>query len=287
MNTMMKHFSFILKTAVLLCIFPMLWSCGDSKESTQAQPKVVSQKIVIQQQKKTALKATEKKAEATENKKDSAAPIASVTSAPVSGGATKAPVPAVQKVPEIKKSPLATSASDDDGKVPETGTSAEAEAKTAPEIGDKAELASEESTEEEAVNDFVYNSEGKTDPFLPLFREETASKEEPEPEAEDTAKKEVVKKKRRIPRTPLERMDLSQLKLVAIIRAESGNHALVQDAAGKGYVLNTGTYIGLNAGIVKQIEKDKVIVEEEVEDVYGKSSLREREMILQKPLGEI
>jgi len=85
----------------------------------------------------------------------------------------------------------------------------------------------------------------------------------------------------------LEKVDLSQLKLVAIVRAESGNRALVQDATGKGYVLNLGTYIGIHSGIVKEIQKDKVIVEEEVEDIYGKESLREREMVLQKPLGEL
>ena len=45
------------------------------------------------------------------------------------------------------------------------------------------------------------------------------------------------KKIRRVPRTPLERIDLSQLKLVAIIVSKSGNTALLEDATGKGYVI--------------------------------------------------
>ncbi len=120
----------------------------------------------------------------------------------------------------------------------------------------------------------LYNPKGKIDPFLPLFRE-------------DPLAKAAAKKKRRLrPLTPLEKLDLSQLRLVGIIRAPSGNKALVQEASGKGYIIKKGTRLGRNSGQVVQILKTKVIIEEEVEDVLGKMTLRKKELNLQKPPGE-
>ena len=119
-----------------------------------------------------------------------------------------------------------------------------------------------------------YDAIGKVDPFEPLFREKPVS-----------VKKNKSKKKR-IPRTPLERIDLSQLKLVGIILASSGNRALVEESTGKGYVIKEGTYIGMNSGKVVNIKKEKVVVEEEFEDVFGKTKFRQREIKLPKPPGE-
>jgi type IV pilus assembly protein PilP len=120
----------------------------------------------------------------------------------------------------------------------------------------------------------AYNPEGKTDPFKPLF------KEQPD------LPKQQKKKKRRIPRTPLEKVALSQLKLVGIIMAQSGNMAMVQEASGKGYIIKKGTYIGLNSGKVVQISKDKVVIEEEIENIVGKLTTRNKELSLPKPAGE-
>jgi type IV pilus assembly protein PilP len=119
----------------------------------------------------------------------------------------------------------------------------------------------------------AYDAKGKIDPFEPLFREKPVS-----------AKKKNSKK--RIPRTPLERIDLSQLKLVGIILASSGNRALVEESSGKGYVIKKGTYIGVNSGKVVNIKKEKVVVEEEFEDLFGKTKLRQREIKIPKPPGE-
>lgn len=120
----------------------------------------------------------------------------------------------------------------------------------------------------------VYNPTGKTDPFKPLFRDKPAL-----PSA-------GKKKKKRIPRTPLERVALSQLKLTAIIMAPSGNRALVQESSGKGYVIKKGTYIGLNSGKVENITKDKVIIAEEVEDSVGKIRVQTKQLVLPKPAGD-
>ena len=124
------------------------------------------------------------------------------------------------------------------------------------------------------ITDF-YNPEGKLDPFEPLFKKERVSLA--------VGKKKI---KRRKPLTPLERVNLSQLSLVGIIQAPSGNRALVQESSGKGYVVKKGTYIGTNSGKIIQILKDRIIIEEEGEDIYGKVSIIKKPLKLQKPPGE-
>ena len=121
----------------------------------------------------------------------------------------------------------------------------------------------------------VYDPKGKIDPFEPLFKE--------------TPTVASVKKQRekRTPRTPLERIDIGQLKLVGIILAESGNKALVEEASGKGYIVKIGTYLGTNSGKVVKIEKDTVVVAEEYEDVLGNVTVRNTEIKLPKPPGEL
>ncbi len=119
-----------------------------------------------------------------------------------------------------------------------------------------------------------YNPEGKIDPFLPPFKEGIVSESDKQ------------NKERRIPRTPLEMVDLGQLKLVAIMHAKSGNKALVEEASGKGYIVAKGSYMGINSGRVVKILKDSIIIEEEAENIIGKRIIQERELKLQKPLGE-
>lgn len=120
----------------------------------------------------------------------------------------------------------------------------------------------------------LYDPKEKADPFEPLFKEE--------PEMPKTASN----RPKRVPRTPLEKIALSQLKLVGIITATSGNRALVQESSGKGYIIKKGTYIGTNAGKVVEIDKEKVVVEEEFTDIVGNLQLRKKEIFLPKPSGE-
>jgi len=124
----------------------------------------------------------------------------------------------------------------------------------------------------------TYDPKGRFDPFEPLFQEkpkadiETSSGEKPQ---------------RRTPQTPLEKVALSQLKLTAIIRAPSGNRGLVVDATGKGYVVEKGTYIGLNSGRVIRIENDRIVIEEEIENIMGQLNVQQSELKLLKPVGEL
>ena len=75
---------------------------------------------------------------------------------------------------------------------------------------------------------------------------------------------------------------MSQLRLTAVLRSQTKTRALVQETSGKGYVINEGAFIGNKGGQVSKIFKDRIMVEEKYLDVFGKISVREREMKLQQ-----
>ena len=117
----------------------------------------------------------------------------------------------------------------------------------------------------------------RIDPFQPAI------------EAKPKAKKGGAKRKRKKrtrPKTPLERLDLSQLKLTAIISTPSGRKALVEESSGKGYVIKKGTYIGVHEGQVVKIEPDRVIVQDEIENAIGELMVNKRELRLPRRFGE-
>ncbi len=122
-----------------------------------------------------------------------------------------------------------------------------------------------------------YRPEGKIDPFAPLFQQKAEVKKAV------TQKSETQK---RVPQTPLEKISLEQLKLVGIIQMASGNKALVEEASGRGYVVKKGTYIGLNGGHISRIGEDRIVIEEEQENLLGKITTVEKELTIEKPLGE-
>ena len=113
--------------------------------------------------------------------------------------------------------------------------------------------------------EFSYNPVGKPDPFKP-FLQLTSVRE--------GSRSGIL--------TPLQKYDISQLKLVAIISSPEGNIALVEDATGKGYFLKKGTFIGKNDGKITKILKDKVIIEEVYQDIFGQTKLNEISLFLNK-----
>lgn len=120
-----------------------------------------------------------------------------------------------------------------------------------------------------------YNPTGKIDPFVPLFKEEPVK-----------TPQSGTKREKREPSTPLEMVDLSQLKLTAVLRSPSGLRAMVEDPAGKGYIIGIGTYIGTHSGKVVKIMKDRIVVEEEIEDALGHIVNQDTELKFQKPSGD-
>jgi type IV pilus assembly protein PilP len=121
--------------------------------------------------------------------------------------------------------------------------------------------AKKEAEKEEA---YAYNPAGKPDPFKP-FLQLTPVRES------------------RGPLTPLQKYDLSQLKLVAILAIPEGNVGLVEDATGKGYFVKRGTLIGKNDGKISKVLSDRLIIEEVFMDVLGQRKVNETALPLYKP----
>jgi Tfp pilus assembly protein PilP len=116
-----------------------------------------------------------------------------------------------------------------------------------------------------------YNSTGKIDPFVPLIKTIFIKKPNlpklPPPD--------------NLPKTELEKIDLSQLKLTAIvIRDSGGNRGLVQESSGKGHIIVLNTKIGTRGGKVVGIEKDKLIIEERSKDDFGRIIAKKKELTL-------
>jgi len=118
-----------------------------------------------------------------------------------------------------------------------------------------------------------YDPKGRIDPFVPFIKK-----------AEPTKGPAPVKQRHR---GPLEKVDIDQLQLVGIIRAPSGNLALVQQASGKGYIIQKGTPIGIKEGHVAEILADQVVVEEKGVDSHNEPITVERLMKIKKPIGEL
>lgn len=186
---------------------------------------------------------------------------------------------AVKKKIADQKSKLAEKAKPSTAKT----TSPQNSLAAADQSSDKAESGGE-TGDQKAVSELIkesmavasaYDPKDRFDPFEPLFKDEP---EAPAPGG---------KRPKRAPQTPLERIALSQLKLSAIMRTPKGNSAIVEDATGKGYIIRKGTYIGLNSGQVIQVDRDGIIIEEEIEDVMGEIKIKNTELKLQKPAGEL
>ena len=61
--------------------------------------------------------------------------------------------------------------------------------------------------------------------------------------------------------------------------------AMVEDDTGLGYTISVGTKIGNQGGVVKMIDPERVVVEEEFVDFYGEK--KKSEIVLRlKPEGE-
>ncbi len=115
-----------------------------------------------------------------------------------------------------------------------------------------------------------YDSKGKTDPFKPLIQDKP---EESRP---------VVDKRPKRILTPLEKIELSQIRLVAVVIMENKQIAMVEEASGKGYEVGIGTYIGRNQGRVSEILSSSIVVKELVYDFKGRLKERVQEIKLHK-----
>lgn len=107
-----------------------------------------------------------------------------------------------------------------------------------------------------------YSSAGKRDPFRPLALKARATS------------------RPRENLSPLEKYELGQLKLVAIVWDVKDPRAMVEDSVGLGYIVKVGTPIGANEGKVKAIKPGEIVIEEFHTDFFGARKSREVTMNL-------
>lgn len=112
---------------------------------------------------------------------------------------------------------------------------------------------------------FSYPADGLLDPFLPFVTPAAAAPAKPpEPdEPEPSLEPEMPR-----PMTPLQKMSLGEIEkgLKAITWGEMGRRALVEDSAGKGYIISVGTPLGDKSGVVTQIFNDHLVIQQEIWD---------------------
>ena len=106
--------------------------------------------------------------------------------------------------------------------------------------------------EEEKKVEFVYVTEGRRDPFVPL-----SSIKKPINAADDE------------PETPLQSYDIIQFRLVGVIVGKGEPKAMVVAPDGKSYVLARGVKIGKNNGVVEEITSEVILVREKYYDFSG------------------
>lgn len=132
-----------------------------------------------------------------------------------------------------------------------------------------------EAQEKPAEPAFVYNPEGLRDPFQPFIKIEEKKKEKRAPEVF-------------VPRTPLQRFAVEELRVTGIVWGEgAGSRALVEAPDGKGYVVRVGTLVGDRGGKVVAIRPDRVVVEERVVDLLGEEQVRTVDLRLRTPEDEV
>ncbi len=107
---------------------------------------------------------------------------------------------------------------------------------------------------------FAYDRTGKRDPFRSFHWER------PDRVADEER------------RTPLERFDVAQLSLVAVVWNTGNARALIQDPAGASYIIAEGARIGKNDGRVIDIGDNAVVVKETYKDFLGQETTKDIEM---------
>ena len=120
---------------------------------------------------------------------------------------------------------------------------------------------------------FEYVLEGRPDPFVPFITPKATIS------APTVNMDEIIEKK--IVLTGMQLFEPGQLTLVALLKTESEDIAMVQDFTGKGYVITEGTKIG-KRGVVKDIAPNTVIIEETAETRAGKKIITNVLMTLKK-----
>ena len=111
--------------------------------------------------------------------------------------------------------------------------------------------------------EFSYSPEMMVDPFVPFIVQQAGPSEAPLPPDDDREPPEP-----HMPLTPLEKMAAGQIErgFKAVLWGEMGRRAVIEDDAGKGYIVSIGTAIGKNRGVIADILIDRLVIQQQVWD---------------------
>ena len=102
----------------------------------------------------------------------------------------------------------------------------------------------------ETASVFTYQPLGRRDPFTPLIqRDETSAT------IQTTRRPEQL-------RGPLERYELGQMRLIAVVVVGGAPRAMLSTPDGKSYAVKIDDYVGINGGRVKDIQTRKIGVDD-------------------------
>ena len=143
---------------------------------------------------------------------------------------------------------------------PVTTTTAEAAAQAEKQAKAKREKILTALTKKE----FTYSPENMINPFITFIVAQAASSEGPKREGDD----DEVAPKAQMPLTPLQKMAVGQIErgFKGVIWGDTAMRAMIEDGAGKGYIVGVGTPLGGYNGIITDIQSDRLVILQEVWD---------------------
>ena len=104
---------------------------------------------------------------------------------------------------------------------------------------------------------YSYTSAGKPDPFVPLIADILANSKAPASERD----KEYL--------TPLQKYELKDLKLVAVVVSDNEPTAMLEDPTGYGYFVRKGMLVGPNDGVVERVIPNGLVIKEKFYNSLG------------------
>lgn len=118
------------------------------------------------------------------------------------------------------------------------------------------------------TSDFVYQRDGRSDPFMPFIKDRTVKEEDVEVDDYGVL-------------TGMRKFEPGQLTVVAIVQKQEGPIAMVQDSTGKGYLLSPGEKLGRN-GVIEEITGNMILVKQQYKMTSGAVRHRMVKMLLKR-----
>jgi hypothetical protein len=117
--------------------------------------------------------------------------------------------------------------------------------------------------------DFTFYPVKALDPFIPFITPDI-----PPPVRFTDDDEEPVENDK--PLTPLQKMTVAEIEsgLKAIMWGELGRRAMVEDSAGKGYIVAVGTPAGERNGVIKEIQNDRLVIEQQLWNKIEKKKIQ-------------